>query len=179
MGNNKMIIIGLDISLTGTGVVVLENENVKHELLIKSKPPIEKNNVTEIERLTLIRDKMISVIKENPPDLVVIEGMAFMAKGTSLTQLSYLNYAIRAYLWENHIRFLLVAPPSLKKFITGHGKAEKEEIMEIIFTKYHIAATDNNIADAFSLAVIGRTFLMDSAVEKHQKEVLEILKKQL
>ena len=174
-----MIIIGLDISLTGTGVVVLKDDQVVHEILIKSKPPENKNNITEIERLILIRDKMISLIKENPPDLVVIENMAFMAKGTSLTQLAYLNYSIRAYLWENGIKFLLVAPPSLKKFITGHGRAEKDEIMDIIFTKYHIAATDNNIADAFVLAVIGRTFLNDSATETHQQEVLAILKKQL
>ena len=175
----KIIIIGIDPSLTGSGMVVLENEQVKCELLIKSKPPIEKNNVTEIERLVLIRDKIISIIKENPPDLVCIENLAFMAKGTSLTQLSYLNYAIRAYLWENNIKFLLVAPTTLKKFITGNGRAEKEEMMLEVFNKYKISFTDDNCNDAFCLATLGKSFLEDHTTNEKEREVLAILKKQL
>lgn len=172
-------ILGLDLSLTGTGVVLLEDDRIKLELLIKSKPTEQKRPVDEIERLVLIKRKIISIIEEHKPDLVVIENLAFLAKGTSLTQLSYLNYVIRAYLWENKIKFFLVAPPSLKKFITGHGKAQKEEVMESIFKTYHVAETDSNIADAFVLSLIGRTFLNQSATEVHQKDVLELLKKQL
>jgi len=173
-----MKILGLDISLTGSGVVLLEDDQIKLELLIKSKPPVEKNNVTEIERLILIRDKIISIIKEYKPDLVSIENLAFLAKGTSLTQLSYLNYAIRAYLWENKIKFLIVSPKSLKKFITGSGNAQKEEMMITVLEKYHIATTDANIADSCSLAFVGKAFLTGVTRESYEQEVIEILKKQ-
>jgi len=174
-----MIIIGIDISLTGTGVVVLKNDQVDSELLIKSKPPEEKNNVTEIERLVLIVNKIEDIIEKYKPDLVSIENMAFgVRNATSLTQLSYINYAIRAYLWASNIKFILVAPKSLKKFITGNGNADKEEMMLEVFQKYKIAFTEDNCCDAFCLAVVGRTILNNSATKENEKEVIEKLKTQ-
>jgi len=175
-----MKILGLDLSLTGSGVVLLNEDNIELELLIKSKPPEEKNNLSEIERISKIKDKIISVIKEHKPDLVSIEGMAFMVRNaTSLTQLSFLNYSIREYLWKNNIKFLIVSPKSLKKFITGNGNADKEEMMMTLFSKYHIVTTDDNISDACALGIVGRTLLNKSAVNDKEKEVIETLKKQL
>ena len=171
--------MGLDLSLTGTGVVVLKDDHVVLELLIKSKPTDKKRPVDEIERIVLIKEKIISIIKEFNPDMVVIEGMAFgVRNATALTQLSGLNYMIREYLWKNKIDFRIVAPTSLKKFITGNGKAKKEEMMISVFDKFHVSFVDDNIVDSFSLAVVGRTIIIDDPQSEGEKSLLTILKKQ-
>ena len=111
--------------------------------------------------------------------MVVIEGLAFgVRNATSLAQLSGLNYMIRTYLWENNLKFLIVAPTSLKKFITTHGNAKKEEMMMEVFNKYHVGFPDDNVNDAFCLAVVGRTLMNGSASSLNEKEVIDKLKKQ-
>lgn len=175
-----MKILGLDLSLTGTGVVVLEDGKVVVEELIKSKPHEEKTPVHEIERIVLIKERILTIAEESNPDLVCIEGLAFgVRNATALVQLAGLNYMIREYLWQRGIKFLIVAPTSLKKFTTGHGNAKKEEMMLEVFNKYGIAFTDDNCNDAFCLANLGRSLLLDHSANDREREVLNTLKKQL
>lgn len=172
--------MGLDLSLTGTGVVVLKDGSIAKEMLIKSKPTEEKRPIDEIERIVLIKNKILTIIEEFSPDLVVIEGLAFgVRNATALVQLSGLNYMVREHLWKNKIKFLIIAPTSLKKFITGHGNAKKEEMMMEVFNKYHVSFFDDNTNDGFCLAVVGRMFLEGTARSENEIDVIEKLKKQI
>jgi len=66
-----------------------------------------------------------------------IEGMAFMAKNTtSLVQLAALNYMVREWIVYDENKFIIVAPSSLKKFITGKGNAHKDLMMMTVYKKY-------------------------------------------
>lgn len=164
-----MIFIGLDLSLTGTGVTILRDRKPPEMHLIKSKPPGEKSPKTEIERIIEIKKEIIEKIEENgKPDLVAIEGLAYMVKNaTALTQLSGLNYMVREYLFKNDIPFVIVAPTSLKKFITGNGVAKKDLMLMEVYKKFGVEIKDDNIADAFSLAKLAE------AVAKRPKELFK------
>jgi crossover junction endodeoxyribonuclease RuvC len=178
--NKNITSLGLDLSLTGTGVVVLTDGKLIHKQLIKSKPNGDKP-INELIRLCNI----VSEIKENiikDIDITVIENLAFgIKKTTSLTQLAGLNYLTRLMLHELGIPFVLVAPPSLKKFITGKGIAQKDIMMLETYKKYGVSILEDNICDAYGLAQIGLALLDGNSKEttKIQKEVINILKKQL
>ena len=184
------IIAGLDLSLTGTGYTVMRsNGEILDSGVIKSKPQ-GKLPLDEIKRINgivvEIRDKLTKSLPESrlndvKLDLVVIEGLAFMAKGTSLVQLGGLNYLLRMDFLHAQVPFVIVAPTSLKKFITGSGKGDKELLMMTIFKKYGFEAKTNNDADAYALAAIGSSLLGYPLIKeiKPQTEVLKLLEKQV
>jgi len=173
-----MISLGIDLSLTATGCYCLnETGAMVSSQLIKTKPSGDKP-IDGLRRLMKIRDEIIF----EGVEVVCIEGMAFsVRKTTALTQLSGLNYLVREASLSNGIPFFIVAPTSLKKFITGKGNCGKDVIMLELFKRYGVTITDNNLADAFGLAMIGLAVMNKYPFDliEPQKEVVKLIKKQL
>lgn len=176
--------VGLDLSLTHTGYAIVQSDGtVLASGVIKSKPSGDKP-IDETNRIVKIVETAMERIDEvlpEGPDLVIIEGLAFMAKGTSLVQLAGLNYITRILLAEFRWPFIIVAPTTLKKFITGSGKGDKDMMMMGVYKNYGFESSDNNECDAYSLAVCGLG-VMGSPINKlikPQEEVVALLKKQL
>jgi len=181
MTKNNIISIGLDLSLTGTGVVVLKNGKIIKQKLIKSKPAGDKP-VDELKRILKIINEIELVLSEELYGIAVIEGLAFMVRNaTALVQLSALNYMIRAVLLKKNIPFIIVAPTSLKKFITGDGKSKKDVILMEVYKRYGVTIFDDNEADAYGLAQIGLALLGGNTKKTtaKQNEVIKLLSKQL
>lgn len=177
--NKSIVSIGIDLSLTGTGVVMIKNGKIVLEKLIKSKPSGDLP-VHELERIQRIVNEILNCTKSTTIDIAVIENLAFgVRNATSLTQLAGLNYFTRAMLHAQGIPFVLVAPTTLKKFITGNGAAKKDVILMEVFKKYNVAFVDDNLADAFSLSKIGEAVLDgDIRVSQAERDVIKLIKKQ-
>ncbi len=177
-----MSVIGLDLSLTGTGIVKLRDGKIIEQKLIKSKP-VGDLPLDELKRIVIIRDSIVREIEADVNSviqLVAIEGLAFMARNTTaLVQLAGLNYMIREKLHFLKIPFVIVAPTSLKKFVTGKGNIAKEMMLLETYKKYKVYFTDNNLCDAYGLAMIADSLANNVLITKPQKEVVSLLKKQL
>lgn len=174
-----MTIVGLDLSLVTTGIAVLDEGKIVKSELIKSSKEGELP-IDEVKRLIKIKEGINIAMGE--ADMVVIEGLAFMAKNsTSLVQLAGLNYMVRQDLYRLGIPFVIVAPTTLKKFSTNKGNAHKELMLMETYKRYGIEFYDNNMCDAFCLAKVGECLVSKKSLKlnKEQKEVLNILKKQL
>lgn len=173
-----MIVLGLDLSLVSSGYVLLENDKIKEQKLIKSKPD-GKRPIDELRRLMKIRDQI--KLTENIK-LAVIEGISFMSRNTtSIVQLSALNYMVREYLYLHYVPFLIVPPSTLKKFIAENGHAKKDQMMLETYKKFGESFTNNDLCDAFGLAHCGSAVLGNKqyVTTKKQKEVITLLEKQL
>lgn len=167
--------MGIDPSLTGTGIIVLEQGKIVENKLIKTKPTGD-SNVLGLERLLSIRDQ----INLDGIDMVLMEGLAFMARNTSaLVQLSALNYFLREKINSKGIKWYIIAPTTLKKAITSKGNAKKDEMLLEVYKKYGESFSDDNLCDAFGLAKVGEMIAGIVELTKSQKEVVELLKKQL
>ncbi len=193
MAKHKIISIGLDLSLTHSGYAVIKESNLAEcggnvlcSGVIKSKPSGDKP-IDELERIISIREEIIkkldlsSIHKPGIKLIALIEGLAFMAHNTTaLVQLSALNYFMRERLMSMGIPFIIVAPTTLKKFITGSGKGDKDKMMMEVYKNYGFEATDNNECDGYALAVCGLALLGKSSIKlnKSQIEVINLLKKQ-
>lgn len=176
--------VGLDLSLTGTGLVILEsgpNEDIiRKQVLIKSKKKGDRP-IDELERICKIVYDIQNELKSTMIHIAVIEGMAFMAKNsTALVQLAALNYMVRKMLTEISIPFLIVAPTSLKKFVTGQGNAKKDVMLIEMYKRYGVTILDDNENDAYGLAQIGLAFekANKDKLNNKQVEVINLLKKQ-
>lgn len=176
----KIVSIGLDLSLTGTGVVVMVNGKTVKSVVVTSKPT-DKTAPGELARLLKIRSEIWKVIGGYLPDVVVIEGLAFMAHNTTaLAQLAALNYLVREKLFAFGLRFVVVAPTTLKKYITGKGNAPKEQMLMETLRNYGVAFVDNNLCDAFGLATLGN-HVMDTEMVgvSTREEVVALIRPQL
>lgn len=180
-------IAGVDLSLTSTGLVIIDGEEVVFDQVIRSKNTGD-DPISELNRLNGIIDGIhTSLHKYKPISMVLIEGLAFMARNTSaLVQLSGLNYLLRSYLMANKETLglengmVIVAPTSLKKFVTGKGNANKEIMIMEIYKKYGQTFYDNNICDAYGLAICGRALVdKEFKLTVPQQEVTKLLSKQI
>lgn len=168
-----MKVVGLDLSLCSTGTIVIDGSTIVNEKLIKSKPsgpaPID-----EIKRLIKIKDEIAKIVTENKPYLAVIEGLAFCARNTTaLVQLAGLNYMVREMLYTLQVQFIIIAPSTLKKFLTGKGNCPKELMLLETYKRYHKFFTDNNLCDAYCLAKVGEAALnKDMKLTQFQQEVI-------
>lgn len=169
-----MKILGLDPSLTATGIVILTDSKIEESYLTKTKPTY--TTIDELKRLIKIRD---SIGLKNI-DLVVMEGIAFGVRKTSaLAQLAALNYLIRERLYREKIPFIIATPTELKKFVTGKGNMPKDMMLLETYKRYDISFDDNNLCDAFGLAKIGETVLDESTKPlAFQKDIINNLRKQ-
>ena len=88
---------------------------------------------------------------------VCIEGISFGSRKNPLilVELGALNYYVRIKLIENGIKPIIIAPSSLKKFVTGKGNVNKNIMIKEIFKKWNVDFNDDNLADAYGLARFG------------------------
>jgi len=179
--------IGIDPSLTGTGVVSVTEKGFSSERLFKSKktgdtPLSETKRITEISRV--VTEHVMSLANGVEPGKAVVcmEGLAYMFRQTMcMIQLSALNYFLRRDLWSSAgLKFYIVAPTSLKKYVTGSGKAKKDQMLMETYKRWDETFTDDNLCDAHGLARIAYANVSgnDDGLINPQLEVLELLKKQ-
>ena len=176
--------IGLDLSINSTGVCVRDDNRTEYHIITdhvtkKNRDAILKTpfihlheydkcrvgDVTEYDmkencksdNIYKILKTIETIVTDNHPDLVTIEGIAYGANG-SVADLAGLQYAVRMMLREKDIPFRVITPMQLKKRATGNGNADKDE-MVFAWRKCDPNANlvtyskVDDIADAFFLAV--------------------------
>lgn len=63
------------------------------------------------------------------------------------------------------------APAALKKFATGNHLADKTTMKRFVQTTYAASFEDDNLADAYALAQLGRALLAEAPTTRKQAEV--------
>lgn len=155
-----MRIIGLDLSLTATGIA---DETGTRCIKPKSKG---------VERLGEVRDALLRMMHEHVtfdaqficgtgprhcvdmPRLVVIEGYSMGRQSGSqgvAQQLGELGGVVRLALFEAGVPFVDVSPASLKKYATGKGNASKDLVYGEAIRRLGYTGQSNDEADAMWL----------------------------
>jgi len=169
------MILGLDLSLVGTGCIVLDKDGIVLSQLITSKPS-GKDILKELKRLLGITKDIEKIIQKYKIKMVCIEGISYMSRNTgALTQLSGLNYFVRQLLYNNGIEFKIIPPTVLKKYITGKGNSAKELMLLETYKRFGVSFSDNNLCDAYGLAKIAYSCVYDD--KKLTAFQIEIIKK--
>ena len=130
-------IIGLDLSLTSTGVA---DKGGTFRIRPKSKGA---------QRLDDIASEIMVLGRE--AELVVIEGYSFGSQGRATFSIGELGGVIRLELHRAGVPWLLVPPSVLKKWATGKGNADKDTMLETAIRKYAFEGHGNDEADAWLL----------------------------
>ncbi|WP_100813053.1 hypothetical protein [Microbacterium lacus] len=154
------MILGVDFSITGTGLAILGDNGATDTCTIK--PPKDDGTVQSIaERLTFIADKA--------------EAWSDLARGDFLVFESPLHHAPSAHRgkilggwWITAARLaravndsaLVVSPKTRAKYATGNGNADKKAVLEQVRARYpQFVVRNDNEADAVALVAIAARML--------------------
>lgn len=156
------IFLGLDVSLTSTGITLLDAEKTYILDSLKTTPKDGMHVERHLKILTALTSHL-NWIKENVSEdadiLGVVEGYAYRIDpkhGSQAITLAEIGGLVRYVVWRytGH-PLIVVAPSTLKLFVAGHGHAKKEQMLLALFKKYGREFTNNDEADSYALALMG------------------------
>jgi Holliday junction resolvasome RuvABC endonuclease subunit len=151
VGETVRPVVGLDLSLTSTGIATWPD----HAAQIRTSP---KDWPDEIRRIGHIWQEIewrtVGMNTQRP--LVVIEGLSYgsQSAGQSHTRAG-LHYMVRLELDRLGCQVIVVPPATLKKFVTGSGNASKELMVSTVSKRSNRLISSDDVADALGLLAFG------------------------
>ncbi len=150
------MIVGIDPSLTGTGVCILYNSRYFTYECITIKP----RKLRGMERLRFIKEQLQEILEHDKVEFAVIEGYSYGSFGRTF-ELGELGSVVKLLLDELNIKYYIVPPTKWKKAIIGTGNANKHKVRWEMEKKGFIFDTQDE-CDAFCLALYGRKYILEN-----------------
>ena len=175
-----MMVVGIDPSLTSTGVVVVDAQDrlTVQTATVESRGARSDSWASRSER---VRGLAASVTAEVPVSarLVVMESPSLSQRNAgSAHDRAGLWWAIYWRLTDRGIPVLPVPPAVRAKYAAGKGNAAKDAVMLAVARRYpHVDIGNNNEADAMVLAAIGARLLGEPVEDSLPKTHTDALQK--
>lgn len=149
-----MIILGIDpgYAIIGYGVIGYEENRF---CVLKYGAVTTNAGVKFTERLSCIYSDIDSIIKKCKPDAVAIEKLYFNTNTTTAIDVAQARGVILLAATHNNIPVFEYTPLQVKSAVTGYGRAEKKQVMDMIknILKLEKIPKPDDTADALAIAV--------------------------
>jgi crossover junction endodeoxyribonuclease RuvC len=149
-----MTTIGMDLSLSNTGIIIHKGIHESFGTSIKTSP-----NPNRMERLQkfwkMFRKEIDPLINNYDRDsiLFAIEDYAYGIRNSrAIVNLAEQGGLVRYYFHKKKIPLTVYAPQEIKKFATGKGNTPKDLMLKAVYKKWFFDTSDNNLADAYACA---------------------------
>lgn len=152
-------IVGLDLSLTSTGIAVIGPPGIQVADVV-SKATGDTIDARSA-RLRRVAGKIHEWCIHSAPDpLIVIEQPAYSRQTGHMHDRSGLWWLTVARLTGIGVGVVEVSPTVVKKYATGKGGASKDAVLAAVIRRYPaVEVANNNQADALVLAAMGSRHL--------------------
>jgi len=149
MVKRNKLFVGLDPSMRATGIIVLDEDAV----IVEQKLFNCKDAECVIEKELVNYENEIEFIANMiGRQSVYMEGPAYQAAGQSILQLGAIHFLTRLTFYKKNVDFKVIAPGTLKKFVTGKGNSKKDLMLLKTYKKWGVEFEDDNLCDAYGLA---------------------------
>ena len=140
--------VGLDCA-TCTGMALVGDEEDRGKTI---QVPEERGFL----RLQLIAEDISRTLQIWQPDLVAVEGYAYVRNVSSFVRLVEVGTVVRHVLYTLQLPWMEVPPTVLKKWVTGKGNATKDHMAYAVKERWGYRSHSHDIIDAFALAQIAQ-----------------------
>lgn len=161
-----MIVIGIDPSLTGTGIVIGETRLTVHT---DSSGP-------DGARLARIYGIVVASC-DTSTRLAIIEDLPTHGMGAGKTGMA--QGVVRLALHAAHVPYVSVPPATLKKYATGSGNAGKADMRMALYQRAGLDLRDDNQVDAYWLMALGYQLLAQPLITVPAAQVKALAKLRL
>lgn len=140
--------VGIDPSYNGFAIIVIDQEGeiIEQKLLSTDSNKEAEERIIDLEKDFKFIPNIICLHS------VCIEGPSYSSNGAFILQMGALHYYLRIFLLKNDVNFSVIAPGTLKKFVSGDGRAKKDLMLLHVYKKWGVEFADDNLADAYGLA---------------------------
>jgi hypothetical protein len=158
-------VVGLDLSLTGTGIAAISVDTAELSTAVHASPPPATDTVAgHAARHRMLVNGIVAQVVATDPVLAVVEGLQFSVRlrDSSLTRRGFLWWAVIEGLCTAGVPVMEVTPQQIKQFATGRGSASKAEVVAAYAKSWPDAPMGRNIedrADAAHAAALGAAYL--------------------
>ena len=156
-----MLILGIDPGTATTGYGLVESNGTGRAKVIKwGLIETDKDGFKE-KRLEVIYKQTLAIIKSNSPDLFVMEKVFFATNAKTAIAVGQAQGVLLLAASKTNVKVVEYAPGTIKKVITGDGRAKKKDIQKAIRkilgnqvkSKAHKKTHFDNAADALAVAL--------------------------
>lgn len=140
-------VMGIDPSLTSTGIALIWNGGVGVERLVA---PASCGH--GVRRLVWYSKAISEVLIRLRPDVIGIEDYAYGAANKAHA-LGELGGMLRMAILQSGLPGYVVSPGGLKGFATGKGNAEKSTVSKELFRRFGVDLNQNDLVDAAGVAL--------------------------
>jgi crossover junction endodeoxyribonuclease RuvC len=152
-----MKVVGIDPGLSSTGIGIVQGIGLKVDKFSYGSIDTSKNTPLP-GRLDDIYSKLLSLLKSEQPDLLVIEDVFSMKKyprsGITLGQVSGI---ILLAGFRADVQAVQIPVREAKQVLTGNGNASKKQLEKAVRNQLKLAnpIRPDHASDALGLALIG------------------------
>lgn len=149
-----MRILGVDPGIARTGWGVIEVESSKFK--VQSYGCIETSaNVEPSERLRQIYVKLTDIIKEYKPDAMAVEELFFNTNAKTAFIVGQARGVVLLASAKQNVAVAIYTPLQVKMAVTGYGRAEKDQIGQMVKTllKLKKIPKPDDVSDALAVAL--------------------------
>lgn len=148
-----MKVLGIDASLRGTGLAVIEQQGsrtaARHWEVVKLS-----KNAPHSECLRTIRERLEAVLADHRPDAAAMEGGFFMKNAKVAMVLGEVRGVAIAGCAAAGVPVYEYSPRRAKQNVTGWGAAPKEQVARMVMSVLGLAAAPPpDATDALALAL--------------------------
>lgn len=149
-----MIIIGVDPGYAIVGIGVIEYNGNRFR-------PLEYGAITTpagmptVDRLKKIYDEMTLLIDKYHPDAVAIEELFFNSNQKTAINVAQARGVILVSVTNRGVPIFEYTPLQVKQSVTGYGRADKQQIQQMVKTllNLNVIPKPDDAADGLALAI--------------------------
>jgi Holliday junction resolvasome RuvABC endonuclease subunit len=162
-------VLGLDLSLTSTGIAVVGDEVLPEPRTWQVVP----KTLRGVERLSWIADQVMDAVTFTGPDIIAIEGYSFGARGNAVFQLGELGGVVRYALHRLGHSFVEVPAGEWRKQLFGRGNLAKDMVRVEALKRYSVEFDSLDVLEAWCVATaaLRRAQGLDRPEPKRRRKV--------
>lgn len=149
-----MRILGIDPGYAIVGYGVIDYDNFSFKTIAYGAVTTEAGKPFS-DRLGDIFDDLNTLIKTYNPDCLSIEKLFFNTNITTAIDVAQARGVILLAAQKSNIKIFEYTPLQIKQSITGYGRAEKHQVMEMVKNLLHLSSVPkpDDTADALAIAI--------------------------
>lgn len=151
-----MIILSVDPGFERLGIAIIQKEIGRKETLIYSECFKTSTRIPHHERLALVQNKFLEMIHTYKPEVFATETLLFSNNVKTALLVSEVRGILLANASANNLKIFEYNPNTIKLAITGYGKADKGQVMNMV-TKLIAVPEGKNSDDELDAIAIGLT----------------------
>lgn len=147
-------ILGIDPGLADTGYGIIEKSGDKMNMLACGSIKTS-SRANFIERLKIIHQELIKIIKKFKPGVVAVEQLFFCKNVKTALLVGQARGVCLMTIAENNLPIYEYTPLQVKQALSGYGRADKNQIGQMVklLLKLKVVPTPDDAADALAVAI--------------------------